>query len=135
MPKKRQKHGESIIQTKEDWRRCYLCMRIEDDYSEKPYLQTHHIFGGAARRKISEAEGFTVRLCIKHHAHGGLMDVHQNAEFARILHEDAQRAYEKQHSRKEFIELMHKNYLEEEGKKQIEKGGIKWLNVKEELPW
>ena len=135
MPKKRQKHGASIIQSKEDWRRCYLCMRLEDDYSEKPYLQTHHIFGGAAKRKISEAEGFTVRLCMKHHAHGGRSDVHQNADIAQILHEDAQRAYEKRHSRKEFIDLIHKNYLTED-RKRIEEGGIKWLDVQEEeLPW
>ena len=62
----------------------------------------------AIKRKISEAEGFTVRLCMKHHAHGGRSDVHQNADIAQILHEDAQRAYEKRHSRKEFIDLIHK---------------------------
>ena len=42
--KKRKKHRESLLQSRES-RICYLCTR-GGDYNWKPVLEEHHIFGG-----------------------------------------------------------------------------------------
>ena len=75
------------------------------------YLERHHIFDGP-NKKISEENGFTVRLCVGHHREG-TDAVHKNANMMRLLQRDAQRAYEKTHSREEFFRLMGRNYLDE----------------------
>lgn len=130
----KRKHKASIIQDASDWSRCYICM-MQGDYSQKGNLQTHHVYGGYAGRKRSEAEGLTVRLCERHHAHGGPDDVHINASLSRILKEEGQRAFEKTHTRQEFIDLIHRNYLSDESK-ETEKEGIIWLHIEaERLPW
>lgn len=103
---------ESILQRKEDWDKCWLCMELYGDYSTKRILDKHHIYGGAFRG-ISEAEGFTVRLCKKHHASGGPEDVHMNYTLNKALKVECQREYESRHSREEFMRLIHRNYLEE----------------------
>ena len=41
-----------------------------------PYVQHHHIFGGTARRRISDRYGFIVPLCQYHHT--GAAGVHRN---------------------------------------------------------
>ena len=51
-------------------------------------------------------------MCVGHHREG-TDAVHKNANMMRILQRDAQRAYEKTHSREEFFRLMGKNYLDE----------------------
>lgn len=45
---------------------------------------------------------------------------------------EAQRAYERTHTRAEFISLIGKNYLEEDGEKAKEnyKGGSQWIRKK-----
>lgn len=107
--KKRRKHGKSIIQREEDWQRCYLCMLREDDYSEKPYLETHHVVFGQGRRNKSEADGLTVRLCRRHHE-----EVHRSGSSRQRLSAIAQEAYERKHTREEWMERYKRNYLEGE---------------------
>lgn len=97
--KKRKKHKQSILQEKDG--RCYLCMRLDNNYQIYTGIQEHHVFGGA-NRDISEAEGLKVYLCLEHHT-AGKAAVHNNHENMQIVREDAQRA--------EFITLMGKNYL------------------------
>lgn len=104
---------KSILQSKADWNRCWLCMELRDDFTLK-YCETHHVFDGVARRKKSEAEGLTVRLCIEHHREGPEA-VHRNRKTMLIIQRAAQRAYEQDHTRQQWMELMHKNYLEAEG--------------------
>ena len=43
--------------------------------------------------------------------------VHNNHKNMRILHRDGQRAYERTHSRAEFMSLIGRNYLDEENRK------------------
>lgn len=86
-------------------------MLLKDDYTEK-HCETHHVFDGVARRKKSEAEGLTVRLCIPHHR-TGREAVHRNRQMMLLIQQAGQQAYEKDHSRQQWMELMHKNYLEE----------------------
>lgn len=106
--KRRKHHKASILQKPEDRHRCYLCMKLHDDYSQK-YVEEHHIFGGPLRN-ASEAAGFKVYLCPEHHRNG-LEAVHQNESISRTLKAAAQQEYEKNHSREEFLSLIHKNYL------------------------
>ncbi|MDO4647950.1 MAG: hypothetical protein Q4B26_04805 [Eubacteriales bacterium] len=106
--KKRKKHKDSIMQHKD--RRCYLCMKLEDNDTYHTVLHEHHAFGGA-NRDNSEAEGLKVYLCVNHHVNGPAA-VHNNQKNMRLIQQDAQRAYERTHSREEFMELFGRNYLE-----------------------
>lgn len=107
--KKRKKHSPSIIQPKDGG--CYLCELLHNDYEIKQ-TEEHHVFFGRGQRAISEAYGFKVYLCQAHHQHdGGPEAVHRNHETCRLIQRDVQRAYEKTHSREEFIKLIGRNYL------------------------
>lgn len=110
--KKRKRHaGGSILQKDEDRRRCWLCMRIRNDYSEYAagVLHKHHVFMGPFR-DVSEAEGFFVWLCPGHHEHSH-DSVHRNMTVCRQLQRDTQAAYERTHTRREFVDLIGKSYL------------------------
>lgn len=52
-------------------------------------------------------------LCIEHHT-AGPAAVHNNADNMRKLQRDGQRAFEREHTRVEFMNIFRKNYLEEE---------------------
>ena len=105
--KKKRKHKKSILQKKDGT--CYLCVQ-EGIYRMWPYLEEHHVFDGP-NRIHSEAEGLKVYLCIDHHR--GREGVHNNISLMRKLQQQAQREYEKTHSRQQFMELIGRNYLEE----------------------
>lgn len=107
--KKRVKHMKSIIQPKED-RRCYLCMLLDQDYSEKRYLEEHHVLYGNDHA-FAEAEGLKVNLCLKHHRNSPVA-VHDNMELAELLMEIAQEIWERKHTRKEWMLHVKKNYLD-----------------------
>lgn len=91
---------KSIIQ---DRKECIICgsWNVED----------HHIFFGAAKRKISEKYGLKVWLCPTHHR--GTNGVHgKNGHKLDVqLKELGQKAFEWKHTREEFIERFGKNYL------------------------
>lgn len=92
--------AKSILQTE---RECYLCGRVDE-------LEKHHIFAGVANRvPVSEKFGLWVYLC--HEDHVGKNGCQYNKEKGLKLKQDAQRAFEKTHSRKEWMELIRKNYL------------------------
>lgn len=86
--------------------KCLIC-------GETSYVEEHHIFYGVRHRKISDKNGFTCWLCLEHHR--GTYGVHgKNGEKLNLeLKQLCQRTYEKTHTRKEFMDLIHKNYLEE----------------------
>ena len=109
--KKRKKHKESIMQGKD--RRCYLCMKLQNDYRIHGVIHEHHVYPGA-NRKISEENGFKVYLCLAHHIDGPAA-VHNNAANRRLIQEECQRIYEQSHTRQQFMELIGRNYLLEEG--------------------
>lgn len=85
-------------------------------------LHEHHIFGGA-RRKLSEKYGLKVYLRFDLHERA-----HREREFADELHRAGQRAFEKTHSREEFMRIFGKNYLFESEPKKVEKktGSSDW---------
>lgn len=111
--KRRMHHPASVLQ--QDDGTCYLCVKLNQDCQVHRYLETHHVFGGPNRR-ISEEYGFKVKLCPEHHR-TGREAVHKKIENMRLIQRDAQRVYEKTHTRQQFTSLLGgRNYLvEEEG--------------------
>jgi len=84
-------------------KRCYIC----DAYG---YVEEHHIFFGTANRKKSERYGLKVYLCYMHHR-DSVIGVHFNRELDLSLKKKAQKIFEKEHSREEFMQEFGKNYL------------------------
>lgn len=81
---------------------CFLC-------GSTRWLERHHIFGGALRKK-SERYGLVVYLC--HYCHNEPPNgVHQNKERRRYLQEIGQRAFEEEHPEKNFLQEFGRNYL------------------------
>ena len=74
-------------------------------------LEEHHIFFGTANRKISEKYGLKVWLTSEEHR--GTYGVH--GKYGKTLDEklkrEAQKKFEKNHTREEFIRLIGRNYL------------------------
>ena len=105
--KKRLKHRKSILHVKNGT--CYLCMSLDGDYNRGKITEEHHIFGGP-NRKHSEAAGLKVHLCVEHHRTGPKA-VHRNQEINDLLHIKGQQAFERDHTRKEFMGMIGKNYL------------------------
>ena len=89
----------SIVQSK---RECYVCKR--DDT-----LTVHHIYAGSRRQRADKA-GLTVLLCPL--CHDRIQ--HHDTKADLLLKQIGQRAYERTHTRAEFIRLFGKNYLQKE---------------------
>lgn len=93
---------ESILQT---GKKCYITGRTDN-------LDCHHIYG-ASRRKMSDQNGFWV--WITHDLHNGNdpMAVHNNPMqgYDLMLKQEAQRKFEEDHTRAEFLKLVGKSYL------------------------
>ena len=92
--------SKSIVQPEE--RQCYLCGR---QYG----LEKHHIYAGIANRRLSEREGLWVFLC--KFCHTGDGGAQYEKDLNRLLKREGQRAFERTHTRKEFIQIFGKNYL------------------------
>ena len=89
---------------------CFLCGRN----GTRDPLDTHHIFGGANRKK-SEKLGLTVRLCHSRCHMSGKQAVHRNGETMQQLREWGQRkAMEEQGwTVEEFRREFGRNYIDE----------------------
>ena len=90
---------ESIISNKKS---CYFCGRVIG-------LEKHHIFAGVANRPISEKYGLWVYLCDECHigGAGAQYDKDKNLTLKRA----AQEAFEREHTRREWMQIIRKNYL------------------------
>lgn len=90
---------ESIISNKKC---CYFCGRVIG-------LEKHHIFAGVANRPISEKYGLWVYLCDECHIGrtGAQYDKDKNLTLKRA----AQEAFERAHTRREWMQIIRKNYL------------------------
>lgn len=115
--KRRRKHPPSII--RQEPGTCWLCMVLGIYSGKHGYLEEHHIFPGTWGRKISEENGFKVQLCLSHHREGPEA-VHNNEKNMRLIQAATQCEYEKTHSREQWMELMGRNYLMEEGEGNAE---------------
>ena len=81
---------------------CFLCGRTSG-------LECHHIFGGVANRKLSEKYGLKVWLC--HNCHTGKAGAQYDPQKNKVLKIYAQTAFERTHSREEWMQIFGKNYL------------------------
>lgn len=76
-----------------------------------PYVEWHHCFPGR-NRQIADKHGYLVPLCNEHHT--GRTGVHQNKELMNKYKVFAQRKYEENHTRQDFIREFGKNYIMED---------------------
>jgi hypothetical protein len=103
---------KSILQ---DTKECYLC-RIEATrrgYNEELTdrgIDEHHIFFGVANRKVSEKHGLKLWLCHNRH-HLGAEGPHMSKLVDLSLKGIAQREFEKNHTREEFIKEFGRSWL------------------------
>ena len=81
---------------------CYMCGR------SRP-LERHHVFFGPDR-KNSEIFGLWVWLCPYCHREGPRA-VHRDYESNRQLKRIGQQAFERTHTRSEFMRVFGRNYL------------------------
>ena len=108
--KRQIRHPESILNTEKGV--CYLCANLYGDY-RKQYTEEHHVLFGSGMRILSEAEGLKVYLCEPHHK-SGKEAVHNCRKTRELLCEIAQREYEKSHTRKDWMKISKKNYLDQQ---------------------
>ena len=91
-------------------RKCWVCGKTEG-------LEEHHIFYGHAYRRQSERYGLKVWLCAEHHR--GNNGVHgRNRKLGLVLMRYAQKRFEENHTREEFIRIFGRNRLDEEEKEK-----------------
>lgn len=83
-----------------DLEHCFVCGR--------PYPQIHHMMNGTNKKK-AEKYGLILPLCLNHHT--GAEGVHSKPEKMLACRQMAQRKFEEEHSRDEWIEEMGKSYL------------------------
>lgn len=98
---------KSIIQNKKE---CFLCRYLYDAENTNN-LNDHHIFFGTANRRLSEEYGLKAWLCIKHHTEG-IGAVHKNRDHDLMLKKIAQKKFEETRTRKEFIQIFGKSYID-----------------------
>lgn len=91
---------KSIVQDGEP--RCFVCGSVRE-------LELHHIMPGVANRRWSTKLGLVCYLCRTHHT--GQYGVHYNRNLMFALKQEAQRAFEKTHTRQEWMDIFGKNYL------------------------
>lgn len=80
---------------------CFVCGRVQG-------LECHHVMDGPNRRH-STSLGLTVWLCREHHT--GDNGVHHNRALDLFLREEAQAAFERSHTREEWMTVFGRNYL------------------------
>lgn len=90
----------SIMQAETD--RCYLC-------GARTNLETHHVLGGTANRRLSERYGLTVRLCQR--CHTGRHGAQYEKDLNELLKKEAQKRFEAIHGHRKWMETFRKNYL------------------------
>lgn len=83
-----------------DLSHCYVCGR--------PYPNLHHMMNGANKKK-AEQYGLIIPLCINHHT--GAEGVHTKPEKMLACRQMAQRKFEEEHTRDEWVKIFSKSYL------------------------
>ena len=75
-----------------------------------PRAEIHHVYPGIPNRKHCDEDGLWVWACPYHHRQGA-ESFHFNRQMDLKLKRYAQKVYEKDHTREEFIERYGKSYL------------------------
>lgn len=92
---------KSIIQTEKE---CFVCKTTRN-------LHLHHIFFGHANRKLSDADGCVIYLCMDHHT--GPYGVHCHRQLDLSIKRQCQIAWQEQYQKSvdDFIARYGKSYL------------------------
>lgn len=98
---------KSIMQQKDGC--CYLCMKLNQDYSQK-YVEEHHCLNGTANRRLSTRYGLMIYVCPEHHTQGKNA-IHNDASTMLMVKQDAQKAFEDSFPDLDFRAIFGKNYL------------------------
>lgn len=106
--------GRSIMQ---ETRECYLCRKEATKNGYYGQLRTyqlhrHHVIFGRGYRELSEKYGLWVYLCQKHHTEGQ-DSVHKNKKVNVALRIEAEKAFLREHTFQEWMQLFTRNYLDE----------------------
>lgn len=81
-------------------------------FTESPYVERHHIFGGKANRPLSEKYGFVVPLRYDLHPNGSNVDKRYAKQIDEHLKKKAQKYFEEHYgTREEFMQIFGRNYL------------------------
>lgn len=99
--KKQKKAKNNPVPTEQD--KCFVCGAI--------YAETHEAFHGRGKRQLSIKYGLQCKLCYKHHR-DPKTGVHYDPAFDFFIKQKYQQKFEETHSRKEFIQLFGRNYLD-----------------------
>lgn len=99
---------KSKIQTEKE---CYICRKLFDICNDRG-LHEHHVFEGWGNRRCSEAWGMKIWCCPMHH-NMSQYGIHFNKDLDMDVKRDAQRIFEKEHSREEFMQIFGRNYLDD----------------------
>lgn len=86
----------------EDQERCVIC--------GKPAVQRHHVFFGSNRKNAHE-DGYWIPLCLKHHIGESKEAIHFNHDLDLYWKQQAQKHFEKTHTREQFRRRYGKSYL------------------------
>lgn len=105
--------AKSIMQNRKE---CYLCRKEFNQsgiYYDLPStgLHKHHCIFGMGNRKLAEHYGLWVYVCERRHHEHGAESPHESREVRYELAADAQREFEKTHTRKEFTDIFGRNYI------------------------
>lgn len=93
-------YNPSIMQDEE---KCFVCGATNN-------LVRHEIYGGYANRKLSKEYGLWVWLTPYWH-NASNDGVHFNKQLETTLKKAGQMAFERTHTREEFIKIFGRNYL------------------------
>lgn len=105
--------AKSIMQ---DTKECYLCRKEAEKagyWGPLPNtgLHKHHFIFGKGNRPLAEEHGLWGYVCAARHHEYGPEAPHVNANVRKQLAADAQREFEKTHTRKEFTDIFHENFI------------------------
>ena len=106
--KRRIRHPDSILHRKDGT--CYLCMAINNDFRLHAYVEAHHVFPGAAGRRVSEENGLKVWLCRAHHRDSAAA-VHRNHDNMLLIQQDAQKDFLRTRTMQEWMRTVGRNYI------------------------
>lgn len=102
--------ARSIMQIKKE---CFICRKAaaaagyEGELQDKG-LHRHHVIFGRGYRSLSEKFGLWIYLCPEHHR-----KVHNDKKLNVELRQQAQRAFLKDHTIQEWMDIFTRNYLDQ----------------------
>ena len=90
---------------------CYVCNK-EYGSSNPNDIHTHHVFYGNGYRDLSDEYGMMFELCGPHHNTDYKKGVHFDRRLDFELKQVAQRKFEKEYLRHDFIKIFGMSYLD-----------------------